>query len=129
MSKIILNGKEYAGGSGSNGGGGGGEEYTTTEQVIGTWLGKPLYQQTIPFSGLNFTGNVDYAFDVSSYAVNAERIFFMHDMSFYIVSNVQRSFIYSTSSPVQSTYVMLRTEVNRNNASGYVTIRYTKTTD
>jgi len=103
--------------------------YTTSEQVVGTWLGKPLYQQTIPFSGLNFTGNVDYPFDVSSYAVNAERIFLLLDMSFYIVSNVQRSFIYSTSSPVQSTYVMLRTEVNRNNASGYVTIRYTKTTD
>lgn len=107
----------------------GGTTYTTTEQVVGTWLGKPLYQQSIPFSGLNFTGNVDYPFDVSSYAVNADKIFFLHDMSFYIVSNVQRSFIYSTSSPVQGTNIQLRTEVNRSNASGYLTIRYTKTTD
>jgi len=129
IAEIDINGTSQDVYAPSGGGGGGSDDYTMTEQVVGTWLGKPLYQQTIPFSGLNFTGNVDYAFDVSSYAVNAERIFFMHDMSFYIVSNVQRSFIYSNSSPVQSTYVMLRTEVNRNNASGYVTIRYTKTTD
>lgn len=126
MANIMLNGVRYAG---VGGGGSAVDNYSNTEQVIGTWLGKPLYQQTIPFSGLNFTGNVDYPFDVSSYAVNADKIFFLHDMSFYIVSNVQRSFIYSMSSPVQGTNIQLRTEVNRSNASGYLTIRYTKTTD
>lgn len=103
--------------------------YTTTEQVVGTWLGKPLYQQSIPFSGLNISGNTNYTFDVSSYAINAERIFLDLDMSFYIVNNVQRSFIPATVSPVQPPYVLFRVETNRNNASGYITIRYTKTTD
>lgn len=112
-----------------SGGGGGGIDYTTTEQVVGTWLGKPLYQQSIPFSGLNFSGNTNYSFDVSSYAINAERIFLDLDMSFYIVNNVQRSFIPATVSPIQPPYVIFRVETNRNNASGYITIRYTKTTD
>lgn len=47
MSKIILNGIEYVGGSGSSGGGSNIDNYSTSEQVVGTWINsKPVYQRT-----------------------------------------------------------------------------------
>lgn len=46
MSKIILNGIEYVGGSGSSGGSNI-DIYSTSEQVVGTWINsKPVYQRT-----------------------------------------------------------------------------------
>ena len=36
--------------SNMEGGGSSGSEYSTTERVVGTWMGKPLYQRTFTFS-------------------------------------------------------------------------------
>lgn len=107
-------------------GGGGGEEYTTTEQVVGTWLGKPLYQITIPFSGINTYANTWYLFDISSYLTNPKIVFNISDMDYYFVSGVQRMFSNTSYEPP---YILLQTNVNRTNISGHVTVRYTKTTD
>lgn len=104
--------------------------YSETEQVIGTWMGKPLYQICIPFSGITIYGNSTYNWDVSAYAVNYERIFLVHDMCYYLVNGtIQRSFVYPNTSPVQPPNVILGVEVTRSNISGHITIRYTKTTD
>ena len=112
---------------GSGGGGsGGGAIYTTTEQVVGTWLGKPLYQITIPFSGIDTTANVWYPINISSYLDNPEIVFNISDMDYYFVSGALRMFSNTSYEPPN---VLLQTQVNRTGISGHVTVRYTKTTD
>lgn len=104
--------------------------YSETEQVIGTWMGKPLYQICIPFSGITIYGNSTYNWDVTAYAVNYERLFLVHDMCYYLVNGtIQRSFVYPNTAPVQPPNVILGVEVTRSNISGHITVRYTKTTD
>lgn len=127
MSKIILNGIEYAGGSGSSGGGGGSSlVYSETEQVIGEFCGKPLYQKCIPFSGITIYANTGYAFNITSYIPDYKILFPQWDMTYYFVNNVQRSF---TGITVEPPNVILVVPVQRNNISGHIVMRYTKTTD
>lgn len=102
------------------------QNYTEDEQVVGTWMGKPLYQKTIPFSGINTYANTWYAFDISSYLDNPEIVFNISDMDYYFVSGVQRMFSNTSYEPPN---MLLQTNVNRTNISGHVTVRYTKTTD
>lgn len=107
-------------------GGGGGLVYSETEQVIGEFCGKPLYQKCIPFSGLTLYANSGYAFNISSYITNYEILFPQWDMSYYFVNNVERSFTQMTVEPPN---VILVVPVTRTNISGHIVMRYTKTTD
>lgn len=100
--------------------------YDTTEQVIGTWMGKPLYQKSIPFSGINTVANTWYSLNISSYLDNPEIVFNIADMDYYFVSGVQRMFSEISYEPPN---ILFKTPVNRTNISGHVTVRYTKTTD
>lgn len=109
-----------------SGGGGGGLVYSETEQVIGEFCGKPLYQKCIPFSGLTLYANSGYAFDISSYIADYEILFPQWDMTYYFVNNVQRSFTQITVEPPN---VILVVPVTRTNISGHIVMRYTKTTD
>ena len=108
------------------GGGGGGLVYSETEQVIGEFCGKPLYQKCIPFSGLTLYANSVYAFNISSYIPDYKILFPQWDMTYYFVSNVERSF---TSMTVEPPNVILVVPVTRTNISGHIVMRYTKTTD
>lgn len=130
IAEIDINGTSQNVYAPSGGGGGGGLIYSETEQVIGEFCGKPLYQICIPFSGITIYGNSTYNWDVTAYAVNYERLFLVHDMCYYLVNGtIQRSFVYPNTSPVQPPNVILGVEVTRSNISGHITVRYTKTTD
>lgn len=102
------------------------QNFSETETVIGTFCGKPLYQQCIPFSGITIYANTGYAFNISSYIQNYKTLFPQWDMSYYFVSGVQRSF---TGITVEPPNVILVVPVTRTNISGHLVMRYTKTTD
>ena len=104
----------------------GGTTFTTTEQVVGTWLGKPLYQMTIPFSGINLAANTYYGINISSYVTDYETMFLMKDMSYYMINNAERLFTEMTLEPPT---VYIKSNVARTNISGHFVVRYTKTTD
>jgi len=101
-------------------------DYTLTEQVIGTWLGKPLYEITIPFSGINTTANTFKAFDISGFLTAPDIVFPQKDMSYYIVNTVERLFSEVT---YEAPNLYFKTPVARTNISGHIVVRYTKTTD
>ena len=69
MSKITLNGVDYASGSGGSSGGTG-HNYSTTEQVIGTWTnGKPCYEITLEGSG-SYASNTEHIIPIPLNADN-----------------------------------------------------------
>lgn len=106
-------------------GGGGGYNYSTTEQVIGTWVnGKPLYQISYPMT-INISGGqtVTVATLVDSEDIvyfdgwiKENNIFYgLNDRTSRITVNASKELQFNSSSSW--------------NGSGYITIRYTKTTD
>lgn len=113
-------------------------KYQTTEQIIGTWMGKPLYRKTIFLSSLPSTtglttynhniSNVDEIwFDVSNcfaiwnYGTNNQ---FTNCLPFFNYSN---NHIYLCN--LSKTSYDMHTNMDRSNLRGYITLNYTKTTD
>ena len=105
--------------------------YSTTEQVIGTYLGKPLYQKTISF---NFTadqsngtfwwcGNVDYTGLLPN---DIERGWFVN--GYYDTSGVHRN-IMAGEIEINDHSILLFTNYSRTNVPAVATFQYTKTTD
>lgn len=106
-------------------GGGGGFNYSTTEQVIGTWVnGKPLYQISYPMT-INISGGQTVT--VATLVDSEDIVYFdgyikenniyygLNDRSSRITVNASKELQFNSSSSW--------------NGSGYITVRYTKTTD
>lgn len=105
--------------------------YTTTEQVIGTYLGKPLYQKTISFT---FTanqsngtfwwcGNVDYTGLLPN---DIERGWFVN--GYYDTSGVHRNLM-AGEIEINDHSILLFTNYSRSNVPAVATFQYTKTSD
>ena len=106
--------------------------YSTTEQVVGTWIdGKPIYEITIPTgslpnnSAISLTtpSNIGYVIEYSGFVYNTSD------------STHQRPLPLSAggSSDIRldlnSGTLRITTYSNWNNYEGYVTVKYTKSTD
>ena len=108
-------------------GGGSGMNYSTEEQVVGTWIdGKPLYQRSISIAGVSIPTN--------------------QTVTIYTQANIKMKYFSGYLTENDTTYVIPEVGVrirqsgdniqisSQSGASwtiseGYVTIRYTKTTD
>ena len=107
--------------------------YSTEEREIGVWVdGKPLYQKTIPISFQ--TSNTEYDVDSS-----IETFMFVTDATFKIESGSSNGtnygFYVSANDRVQIYYrpsnhkIVVMSVGSQLLGTGYVTYRYTKTTD
>lgn len=111
----------------TGGGGGNAENYSTVEQVIGTWVdSKPLYQISYPFTVSLASGQtatiatlVDYENIISLDGwINENNIFYgLNDISARIKVNASGQLQFTSASGSSWS------------GSGYITIKYTKTTD
>ncbi len=107
------------------GGGGGSVNYSTTEQVIGAWVnGKPLYQISYPMT-INISGGQTATIAT---LVDCEDIVYFdgwikESNIFYGLNDRTTRLTVNASGQLQFN------STSSWNGSGYVTIRYTKTTD
>lgn len=102
--------------------------YSTSEQVIGTWLGKPLYRKVIDFGSLPNATYKEVAHNISNFnaIVNVYGSAIRSDKTSiplpYASSNYVELYINATK-------VTITTTSDRSLFNGYVTLEYTKTTD
>lgn len=111
-------------------------DYSTYEKVVGTWVdGKPLYQKTFSYSvGTQTTkvtipvgtvSNVDYIVSCTGICKRGNNLQYeqipMYDNSEW--------FVYTSVTMNDTTATINIVENGRSNATGYVTLQYTKTTD
>ena len=124
------------GGSGTSGGGSPWEVYSTEEQRIGTWVdGKPLYRITIPVHVTNHTtspnlGTVGKSIKHTYGKVVEDNHGYVFPIP-YAQSDSNGKAINSIGVggiENEETYVFLFSP-NEVNATGYVTLEYTKATD
>lgn len=115
------------------------EYYSMEEQVVGTWMGKPLYRKTIAVGSLPNAGTIDVPTGVN----NIDTIMFDLAHSFWSNGNSYYPFTlasangpeYVAYSAVLSCHDKTSGEIeviagtDRTGYSAYVTILYTKTTD
>lgn len=121
MGKMILNGKEYAG-SGSEW-----HEYSTDEKVVGKWIdGKPLYQKSISLAGISIaTGQYAIVYTQANIELKYANGYFIEGNYVYIVPEP-----FLRIRQDGSNIVFRAMEPSAwNISSGFLTIRYTKTTD
>lgn len=138
MGKVMLNGREYISSTGLLP-----ECYSTEERTIGTWTdGKPLYEKTVTFGNIpagtnNYTiqmglSNVDNVIEYNGMCYDsANNNYFRLPLT---IIHLPYSDLQKYSATIQ-TYnksadtVRIDTGTERPIAGGYITIRYTKTTD
>ena len=105
--------------------------YTETERMVGSWMGKPLYQKTIDFGACpNATTK-----EVSLNIANIEKIIYYNgfmlssdNATTIPLPNVADS-TYQVILVINRSYIRITTGVDRSSFNGYITIQYTKTTD
>lgn len=114
----------------TSGGGGGGHNYSTTEQVVGTWIdGKTLYEKTIAV-----TQKSSYEAFVSLSDLNIDTLFVENaymkgdsngnivPVTYFVTSGDKFMYYYNRAND------RLIIQTSSWEGSGYITIRYTKTT-
>jgi hypothetical protein len=103
--------------------------YSTDEQVVGTWIdGSTIYEKTLVLNNVAFDSSGSYRIDLS--ALGIKNCFPDTFHSYYVFSTYVRMF----NSIVQETnddfttnnYLYLNGGANRSIDTGYVTLRYTK---
>jgi len=110
--------------------------YSTTEQRVGTWIdGKPLYQKTFSYSvgtqsakatiPVGTLSNVDYIVSCTGICKRGNNLQY-EQMSMYDSS---AWFVYTSVTMSGTTATVNIVENGRSDATGYVTVQYTKTTD
>ena len=114
----------------------GGEIYTTDERVVGTWInGKPIYQKTLSFT---LDSEAQNNIDVSNCNINRliDVSGFLEQESGAYYNSVPMFFEGNATYTFNNTYFHQATNQLRvtcgtgyANKSGYITIKYTKTTD
>ena len=118
----------------ANGGGGGGGsfDYSTTEKVIGTWIdGKPLYQKTLSLPNLPNNGSINLT--------TPNNIKLLVDVEGVIYSTIDSTYQRPLPFPadggnqirvdINNSILRIVTYADWSLYVGYLTIRYTKTTD
>lgn len=105
--------------------------YSTDEQIVGTWIdGSTLYEKTVDIGSLPNTSekssahnisNIDKVISVVGYAINSSKANLPLPYS-------NPTSQYTISVNVNTTYIVVQTGSDRSSYSGYVTIRYTKST-
>ena len=109
-----------------------GEVYSTDEKIVGTWLGKPLYQKTYDCGALlNNAGkivpynvsNLKNVVAMNGFTTNGTDILMLPHMS-----NVGLQYQVSISATANGIYLVTGND-RTSFTTTYVTIRYTKTTD
>lgn len=106
--------------------------YSTSEQVIGTWIdGKPLYERTLSLGALPNNSIKTVPHNIA----NVDLIF-VSDSFFQTGAGASSYLNFTNDSTAGQTEILVdRTNVeiwagsNRTSWNGYVTVRYTKTTD
>ena len=110
------------------------EHYDASEQVVGTWFGKPLYQKTINFGALPNNESKKVNHNIA----NVKRIWIYDGYAFNSVSGYCNQLNLSGTSNISSqwycgctdTFVEVRPNSDRTAYDEcYITVRYTKTTD
>lgn len=106
-------------------------EYSTKEQVIGTWLGKPLYRKVVNTGALldnqvkevehNIT-NIDKIIKLYGYAYDGVTF---HPLPYTHINSPSCEGLYATKEQISITTGIDRTRF----VESYVTLEYTKTTD
>ena len=108
--------------------------YSTDEQIIGTWIdGKPLYQKVIDIGNLPNSGTKSVLHNIT----NIKRVIEIHGsaLSSNTGNSVPLPYIYPNGTQYLISIVVTLTQINivsgmdRSNLSGYVILKYTKTTD
>lgn len=104
--------------------------YSTTEQVVGTWIdGKPLYQKTFTQVLTNNYANID----ISTFNIDKAFIvdgFYDIGVTDFSLNEFLNSSVYSyTHINPGVPYRYIDCYCSLNDATIYITIRYTKTTD
>lgn len=107
-------------------------DYSTTEQIIGTWLGKPLYRKVLPHTKTSGTTNT-----IDPQVSNVDKIWVNYGESFVINSGFTLGLInYGGVNDWIRTYIYggtITLQVGSDYSSAtfdcYITIYYTKTTD
>lgn len=108
------------------------DNYSTTEEVIGKWLGKPLYRKTINFGVLPNNTSKQVAHGISNlkdtvniYGYSYRSSDNTHVTLPYVATGTQNIACY-----VNGSYVIVLTYQDRRLfLESYVTLEYTKTTD
>lgn len=105
--------------------------YSTQEQVVGKWIdGKPIYQKTINLGELpnestktvpHGISNFDHIIGLEGYAQTSTASISIP----YVSTNSAFSIVVD----LDATNITVTTGSDRSNLSGYLTMRYTKTTD
>lgn len=131
MAKAILNGNEIFGNV-HMGEGGNMHNYSTTEQVVGTWIdGSTVYEKTIYISSLPSTLNqfVMYPHNIQNFNELIDIKGFTDTGTFKIpMPFIAGAFAGNISLSATSTDVGIMVGQDRSSMSGYIIIRYTKTT-
>lgn len=106
------------------------ENYFTNEQIIGTWLGKPLYRKVIEVGSLpNNTlkevahniSNLDFVVNLKGAATNGNNCLSLPRIHTTITLNIVLE--------ISKTNVVLYDQYDFSEYTGYVIVEYTKTTD
>ena len=105
--------------------------YSTEERAIGKWInGKTIYEKTINFGTLPNTetsqkshgiANIDQIVGVEGVAINDTNVTI--NLPYASAGETTAN----TSLIVNRTIILITTENNRTNYTGYITLRYTKT--
>ncbi|SHI42370.1 hypothetical protein [Parasporobacterium paucivorans] len=106
---------------------------STTEHIVGKWInGKPLYEKTISCGVMPnaTTKNVAHGIANMGICMIAAENSYMTDGTTYLpLPSVTVNTTFVTEVAVNATNITIMTAQNRSSYSGYVTLRYTKTTD
>ena len=109
------------------------EDYSEEEKIIGRWIdGRPLYQKTVDCGLLPNNTQKQVACEIE----NLKQIVSLSGIANHInrkeykpLPCVHNDTIYNILTDYRENYIFIRTTYNFSNYNGYVTIRYTKTTD
>ena len=109
-------------------------DYSTTEKIIGTWVdGKPLYQKTVDCGALPNNSSKATAHNISNMDVCVGLDGMAIDSSsgeFLPIPNAHKqTFASQIQTACNRTNVYIMTGSDQTRFNGYITIRYTKTTD
>lgn len=112
-----------------------GTEYQVGWYILANGTKKPVYEKTVYISSLPNNGNGNYAHDISNMDKCVDAFGFFIDVyegvTTYHYPNYATKYgvQYSISVDVDRTNIMVCTGSDRSAWSGYITLRYTKTTD